>query len=68
MRIPFFHDWDYRGYFGILDRTSGDALFVSDADVERVHGSIGMALGEYGQPVRLDHTNPYHRTKLLALA
>ena len=61
-RIPFFHDWDYQRYFGILDGVSGDALFVSDAVADR-YESIGKALGEHGQRTRLDYANPYHRAR-----
>ena len=60
MRIPFFHDWDYGGYFGILNNSNGDAIFVSDGDVNKAHGSIGRAMEEYGHLTRIDHTNPYH--------
>ena len=60
MKIPFFHDWDYKGYFGILNSFSGDAIFVSDSDVNKVHGSIGRAMEENGHLTRIDHTNPYH--------
>ena len=67
MKIPFFHDWDYQGYFGILDRTSGDALFVSDADVERSHGSLSKAFEEFGNHVRLTHPTSYQQTRLAPL-
>ena len=63
LMIPFFHDWDYRGYFGILN-SSGEAIFVSDGDVNKANGSIGRAMGEYGYLTRIDHTNPYHLARM----
>ena len=64
MTIPVFHDRDYRGYFGILDRLSGRALFASDRDVGRCNGSISSALATYGTPTWIDRTNPYYRLRL----
>ena len=63
MNLPIFHDKDYRGYFGILDKLSGRALFVHDTDVSRCNGSIGNALVMHGQLAKLDYANPYHRLR-----
>ena len=62
--MSFFHDRDYRGYFGILDKMSERAIFVHDTDVGRCNGSIGSALEMYGTPTWLDRTNPYHQLRL----
>lgn len=68
MKIPFFHDWDYQGYFGILDKTDRDAIYVSDADVERSHGSLSKAFEEYGNRIRLTHPTSYQRSRIASIS
>lgn len=63
MRTPFFHDWNYGGYFSAPHGFGGDATFVSDADVDKVNGNVGKALRLFGKATALNPTDPYHRMR-----
>lgn len=67
MKIPFFHDMDCKGYFGVLNSSNGDVLYVSDADVNRSH-SIGKAFEDFGTFTRLTNPSSYQQARLVLLA
>ena len=66
MKIPFFHDLDCHGYFGILDNSGRDVIYVSDADVNRMH-SVGKAMETYGTHKWLNHMTPYQKMRISAI-
>ena len=63
MRTPFFHDWNYGGYFSAPHGFDGDVKFVSDADVDKVNGNVDKALRLFGRATSLNPTDPYHRMR-----
>ena len=64
MKIPFFHDRDYQGYFGILDGTGRDVLYVSDEAVADCDDSISKALEEHGIRLWLPIPTSYQRKRI----
>lgn len=64
MKIPFFHDRDYKGYFGILDSSGRNVIYVSDSDVDRSHSSISAAMETYGTHKWINHMTPYQRMRI----
>lgn len=63
MKIPFFHDRDYHGYFGILDKTGRDVLYVSDRAVANSR-SISKAFEEHGNRKWLTHPTSYQKMRI----
>ena len=68
MRIPFFfHDMDCGGYFGILNSSSGDAIYVSDKAVAN-SDTISKAFEDFGTFTRLTNPSSYQQVRLARLA
>ena len=63
MKIPFFHDRDYHGYFGILDKTGRDVIYVSDRAVANSE-SISRAMETYGTRMWINHMTPYQKMRI----
>ena len=64
MKLKFFHDKDYGGFF--VTRDANEVMFVTDSDVDRCNGSVYNATMKYGRPSRVDMRNAYHVSRICA--